>query len=121
MACIITCLVDARRESARAALKPTTSGTSGSRRPEIVFGGGVQADRSVRRGDYFVEADTEAAAGAFVLGDPYTTLYDTVAVVAFPQRTPPRPEPADRPRPFDLPGDLPLPRSTRTTPAGTSR
>ena len=95
MAYMITCLVDARRESARAALKADHLRYVGSRRPEIAFGGVVEApDGSLQRVVYVVEASTEAEAWAFVLGDPYTALYETISVVAFQQRIPP-------------PGDLP--------------
>ena len=95
MAYMITCLVDPRRESARAALKPDHLRYLGSRRPEIVFGGVVEApDGPLQRVVYVVAVGTEAEAWAFVLGDPYTALYETISVVAFQQRIPP-------------PGDLP--------------
>jgi uncharacterized protein YciI len=95
MSYMITCQVDARRESARAALKADHLRYVGSRRPEIAFGGVVEApDGSLQRVVYFVEAGTEAEAWAFVLGDPYTALYETISVTAFQQRIPP-------------PGDLP--------------
>jgi uncharacterized protein YciI len=106
MAYMITCLVDPRRESAGAALKPDHLRYVGSRKREIVFGGVVEApDGSPQRVVYFVEASTEAEAWAFVRGDPYTALYETISVVAF-QQIPPRPSPRTVVDPFDFPGDL---------------
>lgn len=108
MAYMITCLVDARREPARTALNADHLRYVGSRRPGMVFGGVVEApDGSLQRVVYFVEASTEAEARAFVLGDPYTALYETISVVAFQQRIPPRPSPRIIVDPFDFPGDLP--------------
>jgi uncharacterized protein YciI len=107
MAYMITCLVDPRRESARAALKADHLRYVGSRRPELVFGGVVEApDGSLQRVVYFVEASTEAEAWAFVVGDPYTALYETISVAAFQQRIPPRPYPRTVLDPFDFPADL---------------
>jgi uncharacterized protein YciI len=107
MAYMITCPVDARRESARAALTADHLRYLGSRRRQIVFSGVVEApDGSLQRVVYFVEASTEAEARAFVLGDPYTALYETISVVAFQQRIPPRPNPRTVLDPFDFPGDL---------------
>jgi hypothetical protein len=108
MAYMITCLVDARRESARAALKADHLQYVGSRRGDVAFGGVVEApDGSLQKVVYFVEASTEAEAWAFVLGDPYKALYETISVVAFQQRIPPRPNPRTVLDPFDFPGDLP--------------
>jgi uncharacterized protein YciI len=93
MSYMITCLVDVGRESARAALRADHLHYLGSRMPEIAFGGVVEApDGSLQRVVYFVDAGTEAEAWAFVLGDPYTALYESIAVVAFQQRIP---RPAD--------------------------
>lgn len=95
MTYMITCVADRRREPARAALKPDHLRYVGSRRAEVVFGGVVEApDGLLQRVVYVVSAGTEAEAWAFVLGDPYTALYETISVVAFQQRIPP-------------PGDLP--------------
>lgn len=108
MAYMITCTVDPRRESARAALKDGHLRYVGSRKAEVVFGGVVEApDGALQRVVYFVEARTEAEAWAFVSGDPYTALYETISVAAFQQRLPPRPSPRTAPDPFDFPGDLP--------------
>ena len=107
MAYMITCLVAPRRESARAALKADHLRYVGSRKAEIGFGGVVEApDGSLQRVVYFVEARTEAEAWSFVLGDPYTALYETISVMAFQQRIPLRPSPRATPDPFDFPGDL---------------
>jgi len=107
MAYMITCVVDARRESARAALKPDHLRYVGSRRREISFEGVVEAPNgALQRVVYFVEAGTEAEAWAFVRGDPYMALYETVDVVAFRQKMPPRPSPRTRLDPFDFPADL---------------
>lgn len=90
MAYMITCLVDARLQAARDALRADHLRYVGGRRAEIVFGGVVEApDGSLQRVVYFLEAGTEAEAWAFVLGDPYTALYETISVVAFQQRIPP--------------------------------
>jgi uncharacterized protein YciI len=89
MTYMITCGVDARRESARAALKPEHLRYVGSRRPDIAFGGVVETDGALRQVVYFLNAGSEADAWAFVLGDPYTALYETISVVAFQQRIPP--------------------------------
>jgi uncharacterized protein YciI len=98
MTYMITCLVDARRESARAAVKPDHLRYVGSRRPDIVFGGVVEApDGSLQRVVYFVEAGSEADAWAFVADDPYTAIYESIAVVAFAQRIPPPGDPSLRP------------------------
>lgn len=95
MTYMITCLVDARRESARAVLKAGHLGYVGSRRADIVFGGVVEApDGSLQRVVYFVEAAAEADAWSFVLGDPYTAIYETISVVAFAQRIPRPGEPS---------------------------
>jgi uncharacterized protein YciI len=112
MAYMITCVVDARRESARAALKADHLRYVGSRRWDVAFGGVVEApDGSLQRVVYFVEAGSEADAWTFVAGDPYRTLYETISVVAFEQRIPPRPHPRVVVDPFDLPADLlPAPR-----------
>ena len=97
MTCMITCVVDARREPARAALKADHLRYVGSRRPDIVFGGVVEApDGSLQRVVYFV-AGTEAEAWAFVSGDPYMAIYESIAVVAFAQRIPPPGDPPLRP------------------------
>lgn len=109
MAYMITCTVDPRRESARAALKADHLRYVGSRKAEIGFGGVVETpDGSLQRVVYFVEAGTEAEAWGFVAGDPYTALYETISVVAFQQRIPPRPSPRTALDPFDYPGDLAL-------------
>jgi len=90
MAYMITCVVDARREPARAALKADHLQYVGSRRAGIAFGGVVEApDGALQRVVYFVDAGTEAEAWAFVLGDPYKAIYETISVVAFAQRIPP--------------------------------
>ena len=114
MTYMITCLVDPRRESARAALKADHLRYVGSRRPDIVFGGVVEADGSLRRVVYFVDTRTEADAWTFVLGDPYTALYETIAVVAFEQRIP---RPDDVPPVVDESGPEPI--RPVANPAGT--
>lgn len=94
MTYMITCLVDPRREPGRAAIRPDHLRYVGSRRADVVFGGVVEApDGSLQRVVYFVEAGTEAEAWAFVLGDPYTAIYESIAVTAFAQRIPPPGDP----------------------------
>jgi uncharacterized protein YciI len=97
MSYMITCQVDPRRESARAAARADHLRYVGSRRADIAFGGVVEApDGALQRVVYFLEAGTEADAWAFVLGDPYTAVYESIAVVAFAQRIPPPGDPAAR-------------------------
>ena len=104
---MITCRVDPARESARAALKADHLRYVGSRKAEVVFGGVVEgADGALQQVVYFVETAAEAEAWAFVQGDPYTALYETISVAAFQQRIPPRPSPRAILDPFDFPGDL---------------
>jgi uncharacterized protein YciI len=89
MTYMITCVVDPRRESARAVLRADHLQYIGSRRPDIAFGGVVEAlDGSLQRVVFFVEASTEKEAWTFVLGDPYTALYETITVRAFQTRIP---------------------------------
>ncbi|HYH78845.1 MAG TPA: hypothetical protein VEX86_03590 [Longimicrobium sp.] len=89
MTYMITCVVDPHREAARAALRAGHLQYVGSRRPEISFGGVVEApDGSLQRVVLFVEAGTERDAWAFVLGDPYAALYETITVTAFQARIP---------------------------------
>jgi hypothetical protein len=89
MTYMITCVVDAHREPARAALRADHLQHVGSRRPDIAFGGVVEApDGSLQRVVFFVEASAEKDAWAFILGDPYTALYETITVTAFQTRIP---------------------------------
>lgn len=89
MTYMITCVVDPRRESARAALRGDHLQYVGSHRPRIAFGGVVETpEGSLQRVVFFVEASSEKEAWTFVLGDPYTALYETITVAAFQTRIP---------------------------------
>lgn len=89
MTYLITCVVDPRRESARAGLRADHLQYVGSRKSEISFGGVVEApDGSLLRVLFFVEAATEKDAWAFAAGDPYAALYETITVTAFQTRIP---------------------------------
>ena len=90
MTYMITCTVAPGQDVARTALRAGHLGYVGSRRADIAFGGVVEGpDESLRRVVYFLEAGSEAEAWAFVLGDPYTAIYEAIAVAAFQQRIPP--------------------------------
>jgi len=90
MTYMITCVVDPLREPARAALRAGHLQHVGSRRADIVFGGVVEApDGALQRVVLFVEAGSEAEAWAFVAGDPYAAIYETITVAAFQTRIPP--------------------------------
>ena len=89
MTYMITCVVDPRRESARAALRADHLQHVGNHRPNIKFGGVVETpDGALQRVVFFVEAGTEKDAWAFVSGDPYTALYESITVMAFQTRIP---------------------------------